>query len=72
MNQRRIASDKQTGTSAFGRKRLDRSDPHGWADQLEDWFARIVNHVLILYVLAFIGVAHTAWALLGWLDDVIR
>ena len=56
--------------SVFGRKRLPRRDPHLWADKLEDWFARLTQHVALLYFLAGIGVVHFAWDVLGWLDAV--
>ena len=61
---------EKPGLSRFGRKRLDRSDPHSWADQLEDWFARMTWHIGMVYLLAGIGVVHFVWDVLGYLDKV--
>ena len=36
------------------RKRLPREDANAWADRIEDWFARLSDHVRIQYVLIFI------------------
>ena len=36
------------------RKRLPREDANAWADRIEDWFARLSDHVRIQYALIFI------------------
>lgn len=51
--------------------RLPRNDPHQWADIIEASMHFTGMHIVILYLLAGIGVAHFAWDLIGWLDGIV-
>lgn len=53
-------------------KRFPRDNPHEWADLMEAYADRMAKHVVVLYLLAGIGVAHWIWEILGWLDGIFR
>lgn len=69
MDQKVIEGETKPKLSRFGRKRLDRSDPHSWADQLEDWFARLNGQVRMVYFMAWLGVFHAILSFIHWLRD---